>query len=133
MAEIDVTGFVAGPPAFPDFTLYGAGLHEIPSQGWLSRHLDSTHHPITQWTRVASMVLFINSIWESDWGGELVVGGTPVEPKQGRTVIMSTHDSAYHEVRKVTGPDSRKTLAMFWWSTVQGNQTRPSAQFMDAT
>lgn len=117
LAELDIHEYIGGTYSFPDLTLYGAGLHEISPKGFLSRHLDSTHHPITKWKRIASVVLFINSEWKEDWGGELKLwNGERVLPKQGRVIIMATTDTSFHEVLPVTGPEARKTLAMFWWN-----------------
>ena len=62
------------------------------------------------------MVLSVCEHWEPQWGGEIDIDGARVLPAFNRLVIMETTDTAYHSVRPVLGPDSRKTLALFWWT-----------------
>ena len=95
---------------FPDLSLHGAGMHEIPQGGYLRSHKDSEKHPVKPWFRKLNMVLFINSCE----GGELVIENhEPISPKPGKAVIFSPNLS--HEVIPVT-EGIRMSLSLFWWS-----------------
>ena len=123
---------LAPPGSFPDWELSGAGMHMIPSGGHLSRHLDSDHMEATGWRRELSVVLFCNPEWEDDWGGAFSIDGeSDVYPKFNQMVIFETTDTSAHEVRKVTGPEPRKTLSLFFWSTDPSAKKRPRAAFLD--
>lgn len=133
MAEIDVAGLLRLPSCFPDLSLHGGGLHEIPPGGFLAKHLDASHHPTRGWARAASVVLFIDP-WQPEWGGGLRLGGVtePILPYEGMLVAMATNDESYHEVLPVTGPMHRRTLAMFWWTeqSLATSERREKAKFV---
>lgn len=114
---------------FPDYDLHGAGMHVIPPGGWLSKHLDSDHHPITGWARRYSAVLCVNPHWDMKWGGAFELGDKTVYPSFNRLVIFETTDDAWHEVTKVTGPSPRCTISVFFWSADDGKRNRPQAEF----
>jgi len=111
------------PFSFPDFDLYGAGLHEIPDKGFLTKHLDSDHIPHRKdWVRTFSTVLFLNEVD----GGELVLHNIDnesivIQPKKNRLVTFECTDETYHEVLPVQSkqsvymPEPRRTLSLFWW------------------
>jgi hypothetical protein len=107
--------------SFIDYDLHAAGCHMLPPGGFLARHLDAEVHPIRQWRRTHSIVLGINSRWTKSDGGQLVLesdrDGKPdneVFPEQGQAIIFETANQ-WHEVKPVTGGQSRKTIALFAW------------------
>lgn len=115
---------------FPDYELWGAGLHMIPPGGHLARHLDSAVMESTGWRREYSCVLSANPRWSDKWGGEFVLRDEVVLPEFNQLVLFETTEDSYHEVRKVVGPEPRCTLAVFFWSTDQPeDMTRTSARF----
>ena len=124
----EIASYVNHPKAFPDWELAGAGLHEIPPGGHLRRHLDSDIMLGTGWRRELSLVLFVDP-WRPEWGGSLVVREQIIEPKRNRLVIFACDDDAWHEVQPVTGPEPRRTLALFFWSTEPTDGLRKSACF----
>lgn len=122
------------PDAFPDFSLHGAGMHEIPDGGHLSRHLDSdSYSQRPTWRRAVSGVLYLNDDFD---GGVfcLEADGTTIriQPYRNRLVLFQSTDTAYHWVEKVTG-GSRRTLAMFWWVIADSVSKRSKAQFMNTS
>lgn len=124
-----VSGIVK-PCAFPDYDLFGAGLHMIPPGGYLRKHLDSSMMESTGWKREYSCVLGVNPNWEKKWGGEFVLGDNAVRPAFNQMILFETTEDAYHEVREVTGPDARCTLAVFFWSEeAPTDLTRTNARF----
>ena len=116
--------------AFPDLDLHGAGMHMIPTDGHLAKHLDSSVMASTGWKREYSCVLGVNPIWEADWGGEFVMNGEAVAARFNQLILFRTTEGSFHEVRRVQGPESRCTLAIFFWSRAAvGSNPRTQAQF----
>ncbi|REJ97813.1 MAG: 2OG-Fe(II) oxygenase [Planctomycetota bacterium] len=137
MAEIDLASLGIDVTAFPDLELHGAGLHCIPPGGHLGTHLDGAVHPLTGWHREVNAILFVGQ-WQPEWGGDLCFfedgGEAPaslrVSPRFNRLVLFRTGDSMWHGVEKVTGPNQRRTLSMFWWSAARMEATRDRAKFL---
>jgi hypothetical protein len=120
----------------PDLGLWGGGLHELPVGCELPTHLDAEIHPRLRLKRAATVSLCINSEWQEDWGGELEMSTNPLSFSQrvgsdrdvlgltklsllpGRLVVFQNTNTAYHGVRRVRGPVSRKTLALFFYREV---------------
>lgn len=109
--------FSAPPNAFPDMDFYGAGMHMIPPNGWLSGHYDAEYHNLFNWKRVGSLVWFANQEWSNDWGGNLNIEDVRVTPQFNKLVYFDTKD-CWHSVDKVVGPEFRKTLSVFYWEKV---------------
>lgn len=121
---------------FPDYDFHGAGLHTMPRDGFLERHLDSNYHPQTGWFRRLSVVLFVNEHWEQSWGGELCLWdgesvGCRIEPTFNRMAVMDVTDRSYHSVSPVRCPqgEMRKTLSIFYWSLHGQNTKRRKSEF----
>lgn len=119
--------------AFPDLQLYGAGMHMMLPGCRLGRHLDAARHPLTGWRREYSMMLYLTPGWNRDWGGELCLHyddwRVPVEPLFNRLVIFRCQENAWHSVAKVTGPEPRKALSLFFWSKSPDLEPRYASKF----
>jgi len=117
-------------PSWPDFDLHGAGMHEIPRGGRLAWHLDAEVHPARPWRRAASAVLFVNSVWGRDWGGDLQLRGDDQSQKTigvrpGRLVLFAAGPGRWHGVpQSLDCPhaETRKTLALFWWRRARAGE-----------
>lgn len=118
---------------FADWNCHGAGLHTSPPGASLGVHLDSDHHPNTGWQRACNAILFVNSSWRPEWGGELELwnaDGTEclkhIAPRFNRLVLFEPSDISFHAVAQNRGPEPRKTLATFYWrkSMVGGQRSR---------
>jgi hypothetical protein len=108
--------------AFGDWHCHGGGLHAMPPGSSLGVHLDSDHHPQTGWVRACNAVLYVNSSWQPDWGGEFELWSADgqhtlvrIPPRFNRLVLFEPSDIAWHAVAPVRGPETRKTLAVFFW------------------
>lgn len=108
--------------SFIDYDLHAAGLHMAENRGFLGRHIDAIRHPIRQWRRTHSIVMSVNSKWESVWGGQLRLEGAGnngadviITPSPGTAIVFQT-DGQWHEVLPVTHSVQRKTIAMFAWT-----------------
>jgi len=146
--------------AFGDWNCHAAGLHAMPPGSSLGVHLDSDHHPNTGWQRAANAILYINSRWDSpqaevdlptinssshghkppvaDWGGQFELWNADgqqcekqIAPRFNQLVLFQPSDIAYHAVSKVTGPETRKTLTVFFWKNADGIQHRAQALFLN--
>jgi Rps23 Pro-64 3,4-dihydroxylase Tpa1-like proline 4-hydroxylase len=109
--------FLAPWNSFPDFDYHAGGIHMLPPGGWLSGHYDAEYHPLFSWKRVGSLVWFANQEWKNEWGGHLIVDKEVVVPEFNKLIYFNT-DKCWHEVTKITGPEYRKTLALFYWEKV---------------
>ena len=118
---------------FPDLELPGAGLHMLPSGGYLRRHLDSSFMDSTGWKREYSCVLGVSPEWDcmTD-GGEFILNETSVDPEFNQLVVFRTTETSYHEVLEVTGLRSRLSLCVFYWSEEEPTDpTRDKARFFN--
>lgn len=125
--------------AFGDWNCHAAGLHAMPTGSSLGLHLDSDHHPNTGWRRAANAVLYLNRTWEPDWGGEFELWNADgseclktIAPAFNRMVLFAPSDIAWHAVAPVLGPETRKTLTVFFWRHDHGERerSRPRAEFV---
>lgn len=99
---------------FPDLSLHGSGLHELPEGGYLKEHLDCAQHPIKPWTRKLSMCYYIDSL--DNFEGSICFrnNGEEVnlETKENRLVIFDSTDLR-HGVS--TTSKRRRSLSLFYW------------------
>lgn len=107
--------------SFVDYDLHAAGLHMMPPGGFLARHLDAERHPVRPWRRTHSIVLGVNSDWQTLDGGQLILESNldseadrEIFPQAGQAIIFETIDR-WHEVKPVMSSKFRKTLALFAW------------------
>ncbi|HSG72068.1 MAG TPA: 2OG-Fe(II) oxygenase [Planctomycetaceae bacterium] len=132
MAELDLRYHGFDADCFPDLELHGAGMHELPTGGFLRKHLDSTAHPQTRWNRSVNGVLFLN---EPEQGGDLTFHlpfeEIVIHPESGKLVLFETADEAWHSVSTVAGSISRKTLSLFWWTLGTPDERRMKAEFVE--
>jgi hypothetical protein len=137
---LPIAKLIALDDTFADWNCHGAGLHTSPPGARLGVHLDSDHHPLTGWQRACNAILFVNSCWRPDWGGELELwnaDGTEcvkrITPRFNRLVLFEPSDVAFHSVAQNRGPETRKTLATFYWRLSAETGNRPRAQFCGAS
>lgn len=94
-------GYVDG---FPDFDFHGAGLFEMRTGDFVGEHRDARRHPLRQWLRVASSVLYLD-------GGDVTIKGETIAMPVNAMAMFDP--SLPHEVPPV--PKLRRTLNLFWW------------------
>ena len=111
-----------------DWTLHGAGMHQINRGGSLPAHYDAECHPReTMWLRAVSAVLFLDTMQEQD-GGELVVADEVIRPVRGSLAMFET-PNCLHEVKQVH-TERRRTLALFGYVRGKTDGLRSSANFI---
>jgi hypothetical protein len=139
LAALDALALAVLPfigDSFVDYDLHAAGCHQMPPGGFLARHLDAESHPIRQWRRTHSIVMGVNSSWNPEHGGQLVIecpdGNREIFPEPGQAIIFETAGQ-WHEVTPVASDANqyRKTLALFAWDLRYDHQAKSHADFSE--
>ena len=137
LAALDALALAVAPyigDSFIDYDLHAAGCHQMPPGGFLARHLDAESHPIRQWRRTHSIVMGVNSAWNPEHGGKLVIespdGNREIVPEPGQAIIFETANQ-WHEVTPVSADATqfRKTLALFAWDLHYDHAAKSHADF----
>ncbi len=103
--------------------LFGGGLHEIGTDGFLGMHVDYNWHPTKVYRRL-NLLLYLND-WKEGDGGELVIGEEIIQPIFNRCVVFETTETSWHgHPNPWKGKDSRKSLAVYYYSA-QGEAVKP--------
>ena len=116
-----ISGLVADPH------LRGGGLHEIEPGGKLDVHADFNVYERLKVYRRLNLLLYLNTSWQDDWGGQLELwsadGTTRVKritPTFNRAVIFDTSNRSYHgHPHPLACPEgeSRKSIALYYYTT----------------
>lgn len=140
LAALDALALAVAPyigDSFIDYDLHAAGLHMMPPGGFLARHLDAESHPIRTWRRTHSIVMGVNSAWNREHGGKLVIESNldsqpdmSIFPEPGQAIIFETAGQ-WHEVKPVAADATqfRKTLALFAWDLRYDHTAKSHADF----
>lgn len=114
---------------FTDPELLGAGLHCIPTGGYLGMHVDFNRHP-KGWQRKVNFLLYLNQEWQTEWNGHLQLGirqPVRIEPVGGRAVIFITNDNSWHgHPEPLNCPDGvqRRSLALYFYTNEKPTRSR---------
>lgn len=112
----------------PDPNLFGGGLHETKSGGYLGIHHDfNVNNSISKETyyRQINLLLYINAHWEKDWGGSLELWNKDMSgPNQiidivpNRCVIFNIDGAPHGHPTPLKSPSdvSRRSIAMYYYS-----------------
>ncbi len=122
-----LTGIV---PLKSDPGLNGGGLHSHGKGGKLNQHLDYSVHPKLKMQRKINIIMYMNSRWEEDWGGQLGLWKRSEEsPKRAGELVKklvpnfnsavcfdTTQDSWHGLAEAVSAPDGqyRQSLAVYY-------------------
>ena len=113
-----------------DAGLNGGGWHIHKRGGILNTHLDYSLHPKIPLERKLNIIVYLNSNWQSAWGGRLGLWGNESEKKPGslqkqiepvfnRAVIFDTTCNSWHGLADpLECPESqfRKSMAVYYLS-----------------
>jgi len=108
--------------------LNGGGWHIHKRNGKLNTHLDYSLHPKLSLQRKLNIIIYLNSDWQSDWGGQLGLWDNQsqyapgdlikqIEPKFNRAVIFDTTMNSWHGLpNPIQCPEGqfRKSLAIYY-------------------
>lgn len=110
-----IYGLICDPERF------GAGLHCIPTGGFLNMHVDFNKHPMG-WHRRVNVLIYLNEDWKPEWKGQLQLGmDNPIliDPIAGRCVIFETTDDSWHghpEPLQCPPDRQRRSLALYFYT-----------------
>jgi 2OG-Fe(II) oxygenase superfamily len=110
----DVSGLI------PDPTHYWAGLHVNPPGAFQAIHRDFRVHPITGLFHRVNILIYLNSNWKSEYGGELELWrpdktacARQVAPLAGKSVIFEAGPRAIHGIPEpIRCPPGRARLSL---------------------
>lgn len=115
----EVTG-ISG--LFADPETFGAGLHCIPSGGFLKMHVDFNQHP-KGWHRRVNVLIYLNEVWRDEWNGHLQLGlgeeAKLISPLGGRCVVFETNDTSWHghpEPLACPADVQRRSMALYYYT-----------------
>ena len=104
----------------------GGGIHETKKGGFLKVHTDFNYHKTLKLDRRINLLLYLNSDWKEEYGGNLELWDTDMSscqrkllPVINRMVIFSTTDFSYHgHPEPLNCPDnrSRRSLALYYYT-----------------
>jgi Rps23 Pro-64 3,4-dihydroxylase Tpa1-like proline 4-hydroxylase len=97
-----------------------AGLHVSPPGAFQALHRDFRRHPTTHYYHRINVLVFLNSDWRHEYGGELELWpanrsacGQRIRPEAGRVVIFETTPTSYHAIPEpVSCPAGRARLSL---------------------
>jgi hypothetical protein len=123
---------IAGLRADPSHTL--AGLHVTPPGAFQGLHRDFRRHPITRQYHRVNVLVYLNSDWKLEYGGELelwsadmLTCGQRIRPLAGKMVIFETTATSYHGIPDpVRCPPGRArlSLASYYYTEYPGPHDR---------
>ena len=113
---------------FSDSGLNGGGLHIHKTGGKLNTHLDYSIHPKLGLQRKLNIIIYLNSKWKKEWGGNLGLWGNEsskkpgklmkeIEPKFNRAILFDTTCNSWHglpEPLMCPKNQYRKSLAVYY-------------------
>lgn len=115
-AMTGIRGLIADPG------LEGAGLHAIPFGGFLNIHADFNWHPGLHATRRLNLLLYLNSGWQDEWNGHLLLCDRArtvrqrIAPEFNRAVVFTTTDESWHgHPEPLRSPSPRRSIALYYY------------------
>jgi hypothetical protein len=110
----------------PDPSLFGGGLHEIPSGGRFSVHTDFNRHPVTALDNRLVFITYLNKDWQASYGGALELWDAQsqqsvaeVVPLFGRSILFAhTPNSLHGHPNPVAAPGgrTRRSVAAYFYT-----------------
>lgn len=116
------------PKLMWDPALGGGGMHQTARSGWLDVHIDFNFHEQLNAHRRLNILLFLNPIWDENWGGILELWDDGVRnrihafaPVHNRCVVFETSERSWHGVTAVQCPGgvARRSFAAYYYTQEQ--------------
>lgn len=118
----------------PDAYFSGGGLNVTTKGGLLDVHVDGNYHDATGLNRRLNALLFLNTGWKKEWGGEFGLydeNGNKcikkIEPLLNRLLVFETHDKSWHGLPDpINFPEKkpRKSILLYYYT----KEPRPTNQ-----
>ena len=133
LRELNATRFITFLEALtgiqglvPDPHMRGGGLHQTRRGGKLDIHVDFNWHERLKLDRRVNVLLYLNTEWDSSWGGALELWNADmtackrrIDPVFNRMVIFNTTETSYHghpEPLDCPVGVTRKSIAMYYYT-----------------
>jgi hypothetical protein len=110
----------------PDPSLFGGGLHEIPTGGRFTVHTDFNRHPVTALDNRLVFITYLNKDWDASYGGALELWDaasqtcvSEVVPLFGRSILFAhTPHSLHGHPNPVSAPGgrARRSVAAYFYT-----------------
>jgi hypothetical protein len=108
----------------------GGGTHENRDGMSLDPHVDFNFHPSERWHRRLNLIVYLNPLWQAEWGGSLELFADPhldpgparsVVPAYNRCVLFETSERSWHAFDRIRLPAShrhltRRSIALYFYS-----------------
>jgi len=114
----------------PDPYLEGGGLHQILPGGFLKVHADFNWHSKLRLYRRINLLLYLNSGWDPQWGGELQLWDKSIQncvasypPQFNKLIIFETNDNTFHghpEPLRCPEHVKRNSIALYYYTSERG-------------
>lgn len=113
------------PRLLADPRFDGAGLHLTGPGGRLDVHVDFNLRSDRNLFRRLNILLYLNPVWESSWGGQIELWDRDVrhcchsfDPIFNRCVVFETSEISFHGVTPVTSPVGyvRNSFAAYYYT-----------------
>lgn len=123
LADLEyITGI---PRLIADQELEGGGMHLTSSGGRLDVHVDFNVLEKRKLFRRLNILLYLNSTWKEDWGGQIELWDKDVKtcharclPSLNRCLIFETSEISYHGVVPISAPSDvvRRSFAGYYYT-----------------
>lgn len=117
------------PKLVPDPYFTGGGLNLTMPGGLLDVHVDGNYHDATGLNRRINSIVYLNSDWQPEWGGEFGIYDRTgeiclkrVAPIFNRLVIFDSHDFSFHGLPEpLASPPgtARKSIILYYYTQAQ--------------
>lgn len=118
----------SGKKLYSDVGLNGGGWHIHKRGGKLNTHLDYSLHPKLGLQRKLNIIIYLNSHWKKNWGGDLGLWSNEsdkhpgkliksIEPRFNRAIIFDTTQNSWHglpEPLNCPKNEFRKSIAVYY-------------------
>jgi Rps23 Pro-64 3,4-dihydroxylase Tpa1-like proline 4-hydroxylase len=113
------------PNLLADEELVGGGVHVTGPGGRLDVHIDFNYMEHRDLHRRVNLLLYLNSTWQEDWGGQIQLWDRNVQtceqqfsPALNRCIIFETSDVSFHGVTPVSpdAPYPRLSFATYYYT-----------------
>jgi Rps23 Pro-64 3,4-dihydroxylase Tpa1-like proline 4-hydroxylase len=120
-----LTGITGIADLIADPELIGGGIHETGAGGRLDVHVDFNYLAERSLHRRLNILLYFNSDWREEWGGNLELWDRDVRtcirsiaPVLNRCVIFELSPTSFHGVTPITCPPgvARKSFAAYYYT-----------------
>lgn len=118
----------------------GGGTHENRDGMSLDPHVDFNFHPSERWHRRLNVILYLNPVWDAEWGGNFELFRDPhaspkpdvtIAPAFNRCAIFETSERSWHAFDRIRIPSdrpglTRRSIALYFYT-----EDRPADEVAD--